>query len=212
MESNKDVKDTRGNKRELILEEALKLLFQRGFEETHVSDIAEAAGIGKSTVYEYFPSKEAIYLELYQAHVTDRYATLPGLLKEAGPAAADKLRCFLQFDIATIKLFAGNTQPVSSLLPKPGQFRDPRLEEALRDLMILRFSTVHDIIRDGMDAGEFTPADPILATVSIMGSLSFFETLLCGLIPPEYSSLLPTSPAAWSTEDFFRFLCAGLSA
>lgn len=42
---------------------ALRLFAQKGYESTSIEEIAAEAGIGKSTVYEYFKTKEALYVE-----------------------------------------------------------------------------------------------------------------------------------------------------
>src|ERR1700704_6531997 len=46
-----------------ILDAARKVFSKRGFRDTTVDDIAAAAGLAKATVYQYFPSKQEIYLE-----------------------------------------------------------------------------------------------------------------------------------------------------
>lgn len=46
-------------RREQLLNAAERLFSEKGFSETTVSDIAEAAGVAKGTFYLYFPSKEA---------------------------------------------------------------------------------------------------------------------------------------------------------
>src|SRR5687767_3950067 len=43
-----------------VLDAALDLFIEQGFERTRVDDIARRAGISKGAVYLYFPSKEAI--------------------------------------------------------------------------------------------------------------------------------------------------------
>jgi len=48
-----------------ILDAALRLFVNRGFNETTVGDIAEEAGMGTGTVYLYFPSKEHVLLGLH---------------------------------------------------------------------------------------------------------------------------------------------------
>jgi AcrR family transcriptional regulator len=49
--------------RELILDTALPLFLDRGYEATRMEEIAEGAQIGTSTLYRYFPTKDALVLE-----------------------------------------------------------------------------------------------------------------------------------------------------
>lgn len=42
---------------------ALRLFARKGYDSTSIEEIAAEAGIGKSTVYEYFKTKEALYIE-----------------------------------------------------------------------------------------------------------------------------------------------------
>lgn len=49
-----------------ILQAALGLFHRRGFDETTVQHIADAAGVAAGTVYLYFPSKEHILLVLHE--------------------------------------------------------------------------------------------------------------------------------------------------
>lgn len=52
-----------GEKRRIAILRAARVVFARkGYENTVVEDIADEAGIGKGTLYLYFPSKEQIYL------------------------------------------------------------------------------------------------------------------------------------------------------
>jgi len=48
-------------RREQILDAAIKVLGKKGFEGTNVADIAKATGIAKGTVYLYFESKDEIF-------------------------------------------------------------------------------------------------------------------------------------------------------
>ena len=49
------------NKKELIIEAAIKVFARDGLEKGKIADIAKEAGIGKGTVYEYFRSKNDIF-------------------------------------------------------------------------------------------------------------------------------------------------------
>jgi AcrR family transcriptional regulator len=51
------MKDTRNR----IFDVAMKLFSEQGFDGTQVSEIAEKAGIGKGTFFNYFPTKESLF-------------------------------------------------------------------------------------------------------------------------------------------------------
>ena len=62
------------DKRETILNSASDMFGCKGFHQTNINEIAENAGIGKGTVYEYFKSKNDLFLEVIKYN-TDAYVT-----------------------------------------------------------------------------------------------------------------------------------------
>ena len=59
-----------------ILAAAKRLFARRGFQETSMSDIAEACELGKATLYYYFPSKEEIYQEIILSSIREYHRSL----------------------------------------------------------------------------------------------------------------------------------------
>lgn len=59
------------NKRELIINAAIKVFARDGLEKGKIADIATEAGIGKGTVYEYFRRKEDIFQAIEHYVFTD---------------------------------------------------------------------------------------------------------------------------------------------
>lgn len=70
-------KKARGATRERILDEAFSLFAERGYHAVPVRDIAEAAGIKDASLYNHFPSKQAMFdaiIERELARVRDAFA------------------------------------------------------------------------------------------------------------------------------------------
>lgn len=68
------------SRRKRILETAIALFSERGFDATTVVAIAEAAGVSRGTVFNYYPYKEAILLDYFGealAGVRERLGTNP---------------------------------------------------------------------------------------------------------------------------------------
>src|SRR6476659_1321724 len=78
-----------------ILQSARAVFARQGYADTVVGDIADEAGIGKGTLYLYFPSKEQIYL----AALMEDARQLNRLTREKMAASVtwqDKLRAYME--------------------------------------------------------------------------------------------------------------------
>lgn len=64
------------NNRENLLKQALELFASRGYEAVGVQEIADAAGIGKPTLYHYFSSKKGLLSTLLSENFTPFFETL----------------------------------------------------------------------------------------------------------------------------------------
>ena len=51
-------------KRQRLLSESLRLFREKGYEDTTVAEITQAAGVAKGTFFNYFPTKEDVLLAL----------------------------------------------------------------------------------------------------------------------------------------------------
>jgi AcrR family transcriptional regulator len=55
--------------RRAIIRSAVELISEKGFKSTTMRGIANSAGMGEATIYNYFPTKETILYAYYQDHV-----------------------------------------------------------------------------------------------------------------------------------------------
>jgi AcrR family transcriptional regulator len=82
-----------------ILEAARKVFAMKGFNDTTVDDIADAAGVAKGTLYLYYRSKRDVYFAALKFGVQQMYAALDEELK-AQPTTEGKLRALIAVKLA----------------------------------------------------------------------------------------------------------------
>lgn len=94
--------ETRENRRSAILHAACKEFSEKGFAGTKIEEIARKVGIGKSTVYEYFPSKTDL-LEQTAAWMIERVTVdVQRIMHDTG-SLAEKTRAYLLYMCGTMR-------------------------------------------------------------------------------------------------------------
>lgn len=107
-------------RRRTILDAATRYFAARGFRDADVQEIADALGVGKGTVYRYFPSKEALFL----AAVDQGMQQLKAAIDQAAAAAGSPwgrveaaIRVYLSF-------FDQHPELIELLIQERCHFRD----------------------------------------------------------------------------------------
>lgn len=110
--------------RERILDAALDLFRTRGYAETTMRQIAEAAGVAVGNAYYYYASKDALILAFYERNHADHLALLGDRL-DTTKDFAERLRLLVRTKIdsalpyrrLSTKLFTSAADPESPLSP-----------------------------------------------------------------------------------------------
>ncbi len=91
-----------GDKRERILNAAVRVFAKNGFYATRVSEVAKAAGVADGTIYLYFRSKDELLVSLFE----DRVERLLEFMKRELPArkdAREKLRAVIELQLGLLE-------------------------------------------------------------------------------------------------------------
>ena len=104
-----------------ILEAALKLFRERGFDEATMRDIANAAGVATGAAYYYFPSKEAIVMAFYRRSSAEMQPEIEAALEKQNGLEA-RLRALIDVKLAH---FAPNRGVLRALLRNGADPRHP---------------------------------------------------------------------------------------
>jgi AcrR family transcriptional regulator len=120
--------------RQRIVDSALKLFAERGFEQTTMRVIAEDAGVSVGNAYYYFRSKEDLMQAYYQGLFEAFTANVTPILAEktdfaerlAGAVNAwvDTARPYHEFAGAFFRTAADPSSPLSPFSPESGQTRE----------------------------------------------------------------------------------------
>lgn len=150
---------------EEILKIAVEVVWRKGFAGTKLSDIAEAAGIVKGSLYHYFDSKEEIYARLVN-NVRALFESDTGL--ESGDSAIERLEQFIRSRVDVIQRHPLEIALLNrDLVRMKGAIGDWAREGPKKN-----FSIVRKIIIQGQKEGAFRAADPDLVASMILGVLA----------------------------------------
>jgi len=91
------------NKGNDILIAATKIFCDKGFGKTNISEIADIAGVGKGTVYEYFRSKEELFLHVVEYYKEEYISRLKERMEESN-SFQDKIDQFIDFNREVVEI------------------------------------------------------------------------------------------------------------
>ena len=100
-------------RRQQLLAVARELFARTGYHETAMDDIAEAAGVTKPVLYQHFPSKRALYVELLDdtgRRLLDRLANATGRASSGRERVEAGFRAYFEFvvhDRSSFRLLFG---------------------------------------------------------------------------------------------------------
>jgi AcrR family transcriptional regulator len=175
----------KGDKRPRLVDAACTVFAEKGYASTRVADIAERAGVGKGTVYEYFCSKEELLFAVFELIHAEISLRMDDALA-AGGSSEEKLHNVLSLGAEVIAEQV-EMQPV--ILDFWAAARGKDFEETYHRAVVANYTHFRNFfanfIRDGQKSGEFKTsvdaealAATVVATVDGLGIQLFFDRSL----------------------------------
>lgn len=173
-------------KRQGILDAASEVFRVTGFEGASMSDICAKAGYSRATLYSYFPSKEALFLEVMLA---GSHAQVEAITRALDPGTSSIEEALVHF---------GKDLLAFIYSPEILALRRLAIAEATRsdfgEMFYARSRKQGEVIisaflKQAMDAGKLRQADPAIAMAHLSGLLEseleemFYRTEITPLDP-----------------------------
>lgn len=165
--------EEQNRRRHEIFAASLLLFVKDGFQETSMQAVAKASGLGKSTLYDYFQSKDEILVWGVEDNIIDLLAVVEEIAARSLPACERlklAMKAHMDYIVANKELYLKLSFEVQRLNIE-SQKRIQIRRHAYQD-MVCR------IIEDGIREGAFRPVDALLVT----------RTLLTAMTPTVFTS------------------------
>lgn len=138
------------NKYTLILDSLQKLLENKNLQSISVSEIAQTAGIGKGSIYYYFPSKDAILEALVERNYEKPLTTAKNLASQTSIPPFTRMAMIFQACRSTSSDYL-KPQEESNI----GAAEEALLHQKFMNHLIAEFKPIlAEIIQQGIDAGD----------------------------------------------------------
>lgn len=154
-------------RRREIFNASVSLFLEHGFQETSMQQIAGAAGIGKSTLYDYFKTKDEILLSFVEDAIENLKNEAEEIARQDQPAKEklqQVLRAYMAYLIEKKEFFTKLSLEVQRLKIE-SQIRLQSRRHAYQDIL-------RKLIDDAVQEGSFRPVDSLLAARTILTLLA----------------------------------------
>lgn len=140
---------------ERLLDAALTLFAEKGYEAASVREIIEATGVTRPVLYYYCSSKEDLFKRLVHWKHDEAYRELAKNVSKT-KGCSNRLRAITKGSFA----FCGTDPRVPRLMFQT-HFGPtiPGISEFMAEVAKLRFMIIHQVMQEGLDAGELECGD-----------------------------------------------------
>jgi AcrR family transcriptional regulator len=154
-------------RRKEIFDASVHLFLEKGFNETSMREIARAAGAGKSTLYDYFKTKDEILVSYFENEIQEITGCAQEITRQ-DLSVTEKLRRIIHMHLGYLVKNKNHYLKLSleaQRLGAQGQQQLQAMRYAYQDLL-------RALVEEGVRRGEFRPVNSFFAARSVITMLS----------------------------------------
>lgn len=155
------------SKRELILTAAREVFFEKGYHDATSEEIAKRAGVGKGTLYQYFESKQEIFLEMHRLYI-EQYGDQIGACIDEASSFEENLRRIVHFHMENIHNMVQYSVRILADMAYTFAKKDHNMEIA-REARNKVETVLRQLILTGQERGDIRVIDTQLMLYFIAG-------------------------------------------
>ncbi|MEQ9520267.1 MAG: TetR/AcrR family transcriptional regulator [Parvibaculum sp.] len=157
-----------------ILNAAIELFCDHGYEATRLEDVAGRAGVSKATIYLYFESKEDLLFALIRENIVPVVEQSINQMENFSGASSDFLRMKAK-SLGPLMLHSNHGAILKLVISEARRF--PEIADYFRAEVPERaLGNLAKLIQKGIDTGEFRECDP-----KAMAAAFMFPLLMNGI-------------------------------
>jgi len=173
-----------------LLDSALTLFSENGYDGTSIREIIERAGVTRPVLYYYFKNKEDLFLRLVQSSFTEFNASIDDITSRIS-GCRERLKALMRMGfeqterspgIVRLILQAFFSGPMGKVFPET------------HAMVESRFERIVGIVQDGLDSGELAGGDPEVLAFVFAGIMDMHDMARAymeeGRLTPELADAL----------------------
>ncbi len=155
-------------KSQAIVDVAAEVFREMGFERASMSEICRRVGGSKATIYNYFPSKDLLFIEVMHQANESQFMAIHEALDHAAESIAEALRHFGEGLLSFV--YSPEVLAIRRLVLT--HFGNSELGRNCYEMGPKRSMTeLTEFLQAAMSKGKLRPCDPLVATLHLRGLL-----------------------------------------
>jgi AcrR family transcriptional regulator len=159
--------EEQAKRRHEIFHQVVGIFLKKGFQETSMREIAEAAGLGKSTLYDYFKTKDDILLYFFEDQINDLTEAAKKIALQNIPAD-QRLRQVMTVHLEFLQANKNMLMKLSMEVQRLGLDSQKQIQMNRHEYQDL----LRGLIEEGIREGVFRKVDSLLAARMLINTMA----------------------------------------